>query len=62
MQKRLAEMGRKGQEDYEAKLQEEDFLKSMEEVKYTYLCIAHPKRALVYPSFALQEVNTCQQN
>lgn len=32
MQKRLAEMGRKGQEDYEAQLQEEDFLKSMEEV------------------------------
>lgn len=31
VQKRLAEMGRKGQEDYEAKLQEEDFLKSMEE-------------------------------
>ncbi|KAK8404377.1 hypothetical protein O3P69_007586 [Scylla paramamosain] len=31
VQKRLAEMGRKGQEDYEAKLQEQDFLKSMEE-------------------------------
>lgn len=36
-------MGRKGQEDYEAKLQEEDFLKSMEEVKYSHSCTAHLK-------------------